>query len=419
MADDETLRMLSSHPCYNEEAHRKYARMHLPVAPRCNIQCNYCNRKYDCSNESRPGVTSDILSPEEAADKIAYVRERIPELKVIGIAGPGDALANDSTFETLELVKERFPDLTLCISTNGLMLPEYAQRLYDLNVRFVTVTMNACDPSISEKIYSTVIWDGKRLTGRPAAEKLLDRQLEGIKKSADLGMLVKVNIVMIPEINQDHIPELVRKVKSLGAHIVNILPLIPVEGTRFADLRAPTPEERKRLMDECSVDAKMMRHCKQCRADAIGMLSDDRSAEFAGCGKKGCGPAKERISDIMGKGEVKVAAASSDGESIDGGFGNTEAFRFYASDGETARFLREVRMDTDSQLSLGKHADHVSRSVEAIKGADVVVVREIGHKPSDELERLGIIIRIAKGDALTAILKAASDAKRALSGKGS
>jgi len=417
MADDETLKMLSSHPCYNEEAHRKYARMHVPVAPRCNIQCNYCNRKYDCSNESRPGVTSEVLTPEEAADKIAYVKERIPELKVIGIAGPGDALANKETFRTLELVKERFPDLTLCISTNGLMLPEYVQRLYDLNVRFITVTINACDPSVSERIYSTVIWDGKRLTGRPAAEKLLEKQLEGIKKSADLGILVKVNIVMIPEINKDHIPDLVRKVKSLGAHIVNILPLIPVEGTKFAHLRAPTPEERKKMMDECSADAKMMRHCKQCRADAIGLLSDDRSAEFAGCGKTGCGPAKEPVSDIMSRDEVKVAAASSDGESIDGGFGNTGVFRIYASNGETARFLREVVMDTGTQLSMGDHAEHVSRSVEAVKGSDIVVVKEIGHKPADELERLGIIVEIAEGDALTAILKAAADARKALSGK--
>ena len=28
---------------------------------RCNIQCNYCDRKFDCTNESRPGVTSGVL----------------------------------------------------------------------------------------------------------------------------------------------------------------------------------------------------------------------------------------------------------------------------------------------------------------------------------------------------------------------
>ena len=40
--------------------------MHVAVAPACNIQCNYCNRKYDCANESRPGVVSEKLTPEQA-----------------------------------------------------------------------------------------------------------------------------------------------------------------------------------------------------------------------------------------------------------------------------------------------------------------------------------------------------------------
>ena len=60
---------INNHPCYSEGAHQHYARIHVAVAPACNIQCNYCNRKYDCSNESRPGVTSSKLSPEEAVEK--------------------------------------------------------------------------------------------------------------------------------------------------------------------------------------------------------------------------------------------------------------------------------------------------------------------------------------------------------------
>ena len=38
---------IAKHPCYSEDAHHHYARMHVAVAPACNIQCNYCNRKYD------------------------------------------------------------------------------------------------------------------------------------------------------------------------------------------------------------------------------------------------------------------------------------------------------------------------------------------------------------------------------------
>jgi hypothetical protein len=85
---------VKNHPCYSEEAHHHYARMHVAVAPACNIQCNYCNRKYDCANESRPGVVSEKLSPEMAAKKVLAVASTIPQMTVLGIAGPGDPLAN-------------------------------------------------------------------------------------------------------------------------------------------------------------------------------------------------------------------------------------------------------------------------------------------------------------------------------------
>ncbi len=61
------------HPCYSFDAHQKFARMHLPVVPYCNISCNYCNRKFDCVNESRPGVTSEILTPQAAKKKFDKV----------------------------------------------------------------------------------------------------------------------------------------------------------------------------------------------------------------------------------------------------------------------------------------------------------------------------------------------------------
>ena len=102
---EEVMAKINNHPCYSEGAHQHYARIHVAVAPACNIQCNYCNRKYDCSNESRPGVTSAKLSPEEAVKKILYVGGEIQQLSVVGIAGPGDALANpEKTFKTFKSV---------------------------------------------------------------------------------------------------------------------------------------------------------------------------------------------------------------------------------------------------------------------------------------------------------------------------
>lgn len=377
---------LRTHPCFNEDAHKSFARMHLPVAPNCNIQCNYCNRKFDCCNESRPGVTSEVLSPEEAMEKIAVVKERIPNLSVIAIAGPGDPLANESTLRTIRLVKEGYPEMSLCISTNGLRLPEYVDELYSSGVRFVTVTMNGVDPEITKEVYDSVIWNGKRYEGREAAEILLENQLKGIDLCVKKGMIVKINIVLIPGINDDHIPEVVKKVKAMGVYIVNILPLIPVEGTKFSHIEAPTSEERKRLLDLCSSDIRMMRHCRQCRADAIGLLGEDRSNEFIRsnpCGS-GCGPSSNIISsdNIVSN---RMAIASESGITVDSGFGNTKRFLIY----EDGKVVDEVHIDTNCNTYGRPHSEHLKDIISKLKDCDTVIVKEIGPAPSRMLESEG------------------------------
>ena len=297
-------------------------------------------------------------------------------------------------------MRERFPDLTLCISTNGLALPDYAERLHDLGVRFVTVTVNALTPETGAEIYDSVVFGGRRLRGVEGASVLLSRQLEGIERCASLGMAVKVNVVMIPGINDAEIPDLVKKVKSLGAYMVNILPLIPVEGTRFAGRRAPTPQERREMMDRCELDARMMRHCRQCRADAIGLLGEDRSPEFVhigGCGS-GCGPQ----GDAVGCDESVVAVATSDGRTV-GGFGNSTSFRVYATDGGTCRFLREVPVDLTLPVSGGSHRDHIERIASSLAGCGTVVVSEIGEMPSRVLASRGVRVVRASGDVDRAV----------------
>ena len=391
------------HPCFCEDAHHSFARMHLPVAPRCNIQCNYCNRKFDCCNESRPGVTSGVLGPEQALAKVRAVKEKIPQLSVIGIAGPGDPLANEATFEALALIGKEMPGLTLCVSTNGLALPDCAERLHGLGVGFVTVTMNCLDPEIGARIYDAVIFDGKKYSGTEGATILRDRQLEGIRRCVELGMLVKINIVMIPGINDDQIPELVKTVRDMGVYIVNILPLIPVEGTKFSDLRAPTPLERRDMMDRCGLDMRMMRHCRQCRADAVGLLGEDRSSEFAhieGCGLR---DAEINVSFDLEKDESKVAVATTDGKNVNAGFGNTSEFRIYATDGRTVRFLRTVPIDRSETVAGKDHKHHIESIIRQLDDCGTVVVEEIGPLPSKILSGLGIRVIIAQGDVNEAV----------------
>jgi len=269
---------LAAHPCFNEEARHTNARVHLPVAPRCNIQCNYCNRKYDCVNESRPGVTSSVLAPFQAAAYLKDLNARIRNLAVIGIAGPGDPFANaEETMETMRRVKADFPDKLFCLSTNGLELEPHIDEIAELGVTHVTLTINAIDPVISAGIYKWVRFDKHLYRGEEGAAILLERQLACIPLLKAKGITVKINSIIIPGVNEDHIPEVAKKCAELGADVINCIPLIPTAETDFAEIPGPDTKMIFKTRTLASEHLRLMSHCARCRADAAGLLGQDLS----------------------------------------------------------------------------------------------------------------------------------------------
>lgn len=272
---------VQGHPCFGA-GHGKNGRMHLAVAPRCNIKCGYCTRRHDCANESRPGVASRILTPGEAIARVRQVMasENLGHvIKVIGIAGPGDPLANEETFSTFELIDREFPQLIKCMSTNGLLLPESIGRLAALGLGSLTVTLNSLDPEVGARIYSHVLYGGRRFTGREGAEVLLANQLLGLEKAARFGMTIKVNTVLIPGVNENEIPLIARRVRDLGAAVMNVMPLIPQAD--FAGVDPPSQERIEEVRKASERIIGQFRHCRQCRADAVGLVGDDATiAEF-------------------------------------------------------------------------------------------------------------------------------------------
>ncbi len=270
----------TKHPCFNSDARHTHGRIHLPIAPTCNVQCNFCNRKFDCVNESRPGVTTKVLTPKQASGYVQAVLDRVDNIAVLGVAGPGDPFADaERTLATLELVHREFPDKLLCLSSNGLNLPGYAQRLKDLNVSHVTITVNAVDPEIGAKIYAW-IRDGYHVyRGVQGAKVLLERQTQAIKELKEVGLTVKINTVVIPTVNDQHILEISKYVSALGADVQNCIPLMKVEGTPFESLPAPDPVDMQAMRLEIGKHIKQMSHCARCRADAVGLLGQQNSLE--------------------------------------------------------------------------------------------------------------------------------------------
>ena len=387
--------------------------MHLAVAPACNVQCHYCNSKYDCANESRPGVVSELLKPEQAIIKAKAVAAAIPQLSVIGIAGPGDPLANPGrTFDTLEGLRIALPDVKLCVSTNGLALPQSVDHLVELGVDHVTITMNAIDAHVSAQIYDWIYLDGQRLSGREGAQALIDRQLEGMQKLVERGVLVKVNSVLIPGINDAHMPEVSEAIRNMGAFLHNIMPLIskPEHGTYFGlnGQREPLPYELDQVRELCGSSIAQMSHCQQCRADAVGMLGEDRSQEF---NLEQLPEEQEPYEQVMqrrtriqaalstqGASEDEdaclVAVASKGGEVIDQHFGHAQRFQIYAVSSEGAVMVGERHVPlyckgpTDCEEE--EQENTLDRVLALLGDVEAVFCARLGMTPWQELEKAGV-----------------------------
>jgi len=258
------------HPCFSTtaEGHVKAARLHLPVSPACNIACAFCRRDFN-RVEQRPGVAARLLSPDEAVATTERALRIVPNLAVVGIAGPGDPLASDHAIETFARINARWPELTLCVSTNGLMLPERIDELAAAGVTTLTVTVNSVDPKIQAVITPKIAWKRKRVNDEEAGRRLIDNQLAGIARAASLGLTIKINTVLIPSINDHHIGEVAETVAKAGARMINVIPLIPEH--RLAHLKEPSFIERHKARAAAAKHLKVFTHCNRCRADAVGV----------------------------------------------------------------------------------------------------------------------------------------------------
>jgi len=426
-ANLEILARIDEHPCYSEDAHHHYARMHVAVAPRCNIQCNYCIRRYDCANENRPGVTSERHTPQEAFARVSAVLEKIPKTTVVGIAGPGDPLANpQKTFRTFELIRDNFPDVHLCLSTNGLALPSYIDEITNLGIEHVTVTVNTIDPEIGVKIYPWVRFEGQTYRGFKASEILISRQQEGIEKFANRNVLIKINTVMIPEINDDHIPKIAHKVHNLGAFIINIIPFIPIEGTPFQHKRSPTLMERRSIQEKCDVELRVMRHCRQCRADAVGLLGEDRATEFTKEKISAAGQTfpdldyRQQILEVTSElvatqqqirkdvvapsislnAEMLFAVCSKGERIINQHFGDTSEFLIYKLDKTGINFVESRNVDRycNGPINCGDK-EKMDLIIEILDDCEAVLASNFGLAPEHELRAAGIT-PIVTGDII-------------------
>ncbi|AEF84549.1 nitrogenase cofactor biosynthesis protein NifB [Treponema primitia ZAS-2] len=386
ISGQETKKDFSNHPCFSSDARHSTGRIHLPVAGKCNVQCNFCNRKYNCVNESRPGVSSALLSPFQALDYLKSVLNIVDNISVIGIAGPGDPFANpEETLATMELVQKNYPDKILCLATNGLALSDYGERLGKLNISHVTITVNAVDPAIGAKIYAWVRYGPHVYRGVTGADLLIQRQTEAIKVLKSLGIIVKINTVVIPGINDAHAAEVAAYTASLGADVQNCIPMMHVEETAFADIPSPTGESMTALRLETGKHLRQMSHCARCRADAAGFLGEENPREIERLLEEAklLRPTAER---------PYVAVASMEGLFVNQHLG--EATQMWIFGFEEGKLVLKGQRPTPAPGSGDKRWE---RLADTLEDCIAILVSNCGETPKRILEKQGLAVIAGEG----------------------
>lgn len=381
---------LESHPCFNDASRHKFGRIHLPVAPKCNIQCNYCNRKFDCMNENRPGVTSRILSPLQALHYLEQALVLSPNIAVVGIAGPGDPFANpEETMETLRLVRAKYPEMLLCLATNGLELLPYIDELAELQVSHVTITINAIDPEIGAEVYAWVRYKKKMYRDVDAARVLIENQLESLKKLKEAGITAKVNSIIIPGINDSHVIAVASKVAELGADILNCLPYYSTTETVFENIEEPSLEMVAEIQNATSQYLPQMKHCARCRADAVGIIGElnneammQKLAEAAALPKN---PLDKR---------PFIAVSSMEGVLINQHLGEAERFLIYGLNPDTSEC---VLVDARTAPPSGGGQQRWEALADTLKDCRALLVNGAGDSPTKVMKSKGIDVMVLEG----------------------
>ncbi|MHB8062017.1 MAG: NifB/NifX family molybdenum-iron cluster-binding protein, partial [Ruminiclostridium sp.] len=218
-------------------------------------------------------------------------------------------------------------------------------------------------------------------------------QLAGIKRLTALGVVCKVNIVMLKGINEYHIPIVVEKAKELGCEITNIMQLIPVAGSSFENMPLTSNREIMDMRKRCEGMLKQMYHCHQCRADAIGTLDNDQSIEFRGCTSSRNIEVKKTVEEKP----LLFAVSSKSGILVDQHFGHASDFYIYEYKNKSIRFKerRSVEKycegsDSCDGMGGGSKEGKMEAILNTVRDCNGVLAMRIGEAPKQKLKEKSI-----------------------------
>ena len=157
--------------------------LRITLTNRCNVNCLYCH--HDGMVKSKDEMTADELYT------ICKIAKKIGVRK-IRLSGGEPLLKNDIVEIVERIASLDFKDISM--TTNGILLEKYAQKLKDAGLDRVNVSLDTLNRETFEFI---------------AKKDYLEDAKRGILKAVEVGLYpVKINMVIMKDINQDEIDDM-------------------------------------------------------------------------------------------------------------------------------------------------------------------------------------------------------------------
>jgi cyclic pyranopterin phosphate synthase len=194
--------------------------LRVSVTDRCNFRCVYCMPKEVFGRNYRFLERRELLSFEEIERLArAFVAHGVEKIRITG----GEPLLRRDLERLIEKLAA-IDDLDLTLTTNGSLLPQKAQALRDAGLGRLTVSLDSLDDEV--------------FTAMNDVDFPVERVLAGIDAAADVGLPVKVNMVVKRGANEDSVLPMARLFRERG-HILRFIEYMDVghsNGWRLDDV---------------------------------------------------------------------------------------------------------------------------------------------------------------------------------------
>lgn len=182
--------------------------LRVSVTELCNLRCKYCMPAEGIAKKQH----QQMMTAEETLMAVESAAELgIRKIRITG----GEPLVKRGIVELCRRIAETPGIEEVCITTNGTLLPQYAEDLKAAGVSRVNISLDTLDP---EKFR-----DITRLGN-------LEDALEGIEAAEKAGFeKIKINVVLMGGFNDDEIPQFVELTRDKPVEI-RFIELMPIGG---------------------------------------------------------------------------------------------------------------------------------------------------------------------------------------------